>query len=70
MIRSIFQSLTGGRPMQHLDFLFTDVVSGKPVHHWRDTFGREWMANGRWSGFRVEKPSATHTSGYSHEKGE
>lgn len=46
--------LTGGRPMQWLGFAFTDIVSGKAVHYWRDSFGRKWMANGSWSLFRVE----------------
>ena len=46
--------LLGGRPMQWLSFAFTDSVSGKPVHYWRDRLGRYWLASGKWSLFRVE----------------
>lgn len=52
---SLFYRLTGGRPMKHLGFAFTDVISGKPVSYWRDKFGREWMAVGAWSLFRVRR---------------
>lgn len=47
--------LTGGRPMQIMGYSFTDIVSGLPVFVCKDTFGRYWLANGRWSLFRVAK---------------
>lgn len=48
---------TGGRPMVLVGFAFTDVVSGRPVSYWRDAFGKEWLAEGPWSSFRVARPS-------------
>lgn len=45
--------LTGGRPMTFVNFRFTDVVNGLPVHHFHDRLGRDWLAHGRWSLFRV-----------------
>ena len=53
-MRTIFAMLTGGRPMQRQDYRFTDVVSGKPVFHFRDFFGRLWLAEHPWALFRVE----------------
>lgn len=49
----ITMTITGGRPMRHISFAFTDVVSGRPVHRFVDAFGRTWLAEGRWSRFRV-----------------
>lgn len=52
--RKWWHRLTGGRPMTRLDVQgFRDVVSGELVSHWRDAFGRTWMAVGRWLSFRV-----------------
>lgn len=49
-----FYTLTGGRPMKREGFAFTDIVSGLPVHRYRDAFGNLWLAdNGSWSLFRV-----------------
>lgn len=46
--------LLGGRPMTALDEPpFIDVVSGHTVRYWQDRYGRQWMAEGPWSGFRV-----------------
>lgn len=46
--------ITGGRPMRRHSFMFTDVVSGRPVHAYEDRFGRWWLADdGPWSSFRV-----------------
>lgn len=48
-----FWRLTGGRPMKVLFFQFTDVVDGRPVYSCVDRLGRSWLANGKWSLFRV-----------------
>lgn len=45
--------LTGGRPMTCLEYAFTDVVNGRGVWLWCDRLGREWLAHGSWSAFRV-----------------
>lgn len=45
--------LLGGRPMQCLGFAFTDTVANRPVHYWRDSLGRHWLAFNAWSLFRV-----------------
>lgn len=55
---TIILKLTGGRPMTHISSAFRDVVNGRMVHYWRDQFGREWLAHGRWSLFRVPRFSA------------
>ena len=47
--------LTGGRPMRYVAYLFTNVVSGEGVCHYRDRLGRDWMATSAWSLFRVER---------------
>jgi hypothetical protein len=52
--------LTGGRPMKHVEFLFTDVVSGRGVHSFIDCYGRRWMAEGPWSWFRVRHYPKVH----------
>jgi hypothetical protein len=44
----------GGRPMVKICFCFVDVVSGRPIYLWRDLNGRYFMAEHRWSWFRVE----------------
>lgn len=49
----IFGWLLGGRPMEYLGFDFTDAVTGESVNRYRDRFGRTWLANHPWSGFRV-----------------
>ena len=50
----LFYSITGGRPMNLLQYGFYDSVAGQPVYYWKDAFGRQWMAFGAWSLFRVE----------------
>lgn len=48
--------ITGGRPMIFVGVAFTDIVSGRPVNHYIDRFGREWLADsGNWSLFRVRR---------------
>jgi hypothetical protein len=47
--------LTGGRPMTRVQHLFVDRVSGQDVFHYRDRMGRNWMANGAWALYRVER---------------
>lgn len=45
--------LLGGRPMQCIDQLFIDRISGEAVNLYEDRLGRRWMANTRWALFRV-----------------
>ena len=33
--------------------LFWDAVDGRAVRHYIDRKGKHWMANGRWSWFRI-----------------
>lgn len=47
--------LLGGRPMTREGFAFVDEVSHETVHYYRDRFGRQWLATGRWSWFRVAR---------------
>jgi len=47
---------TGGRPMCRMDGPpgFVESMTGaKKVHHWQDLFGRVWLAEDRWSWFRI-----------------
>jgi len=39
--------------MKRLSYRFTDQVSGKPVYHYEDLYGRVFMATSRWALFRV-----------------
>jgi hypothetical protein len=64
-----YHRLTGGRPMRHVCFCFTDTVSGGPVHYWIDAFGNPWLANGPWSRFRVS-PAHGPEIWTDHTKGE
>lgn len=45
--------LTGGRPMRHRKELFYDGIARRMVHMFEDRLGRQWMAFGAWSMFRV-----------------
>ena len=45
--------ILGGRPMRLIRTMFTDNVSGRSVGLYEDTRGRQWMAEGPWSLFRV-----------------
>lgn len=56
----LFYWITGGRPMHLIDpCRFIDIISGKSVGLYEDRFGRKHLAaNGPWSRFRVEIPSA------------
>lgn len=52
----LFACCTGGRPMRRLDGPpgFVESVTGaKKVHHWQDLLGRVWLAEDRWSWFRI-----------------
>jgi hypothetical protein len=51
--RKIFYWLTGGRPMKHVGYAFTDKVTGREVHYFRDDIGLNWMAEHAWAFFRV-----------------
>lgn len=53
MIEQLFYKLSGGRPMSKVIYAFRDVVKHEPVFIFEDHFGRYWMANNRWSLFRV-----------------
>ncbi len=46
-------NITNGRPMRCLSFAFTDVVSGKGVNYYTDYKNRLFMAETKWSLFRV-----------------
>lgn len=55
--------LTGGRPMARTGFAFTDSVSRESVCYYTDKLGRNWLATGAWSLFRVRhKPSTQEPS--------
>ena len=54
--------LTGGRPMTRVQHLFVDRVSGQDVCHYRDRFGRNWMATSAWDLSRVRR-TTEHVSG-------
>ena len=49
----MFKKLLGGRPMRRESFAFTDKCSGASVSYYIDRLGRRWMAETRWSLFRV-----------------
>ena len=49
----MFRKLLGGRPMRRESTAFVDHVSGATVGYYIDTLGRRWMAENRWSLFRV-----------------
>jgi hypothetical protein len=53
------EKASGGRPMRHEGYAYTDRVSGKAVHHFRDQHGRLWLAKGPYSLFRTRVPYAT-----------
>ena len=46
--------LTGGRPMTRTGHALFDGVARQNVSFYTDKLGREWMAFGAWSLFRVE----------------
>jgi hypothetical protein len=54
-IKCFIATILGGRPMYYDGFAFTDIVSGFSVNHFTDRLGRRWLANNRWSLFRVQK---------------
>jgi hypothetical protein len=51
--KDAFFQLSGGRPMLGREYSFTDKVSGKPVYRFTDRLGRAWLAEHKWSAFRV-----------------
>jgi hypothetical protein len=57
----IDMKIFGGRPMVKIMPLFFDHIEGNPVNLYRDSLGRFWMANHKWSWFRVEKNGESHT---------
>jgi len=52
---NFIRRILGGRPMKHEGCAFVDQVSGKEVNRYTDTLGRKWLANTRWSLFRVSR---------------
>lgn len=50
---NVIKKILGGRPMTRITHEFRDYVSGQDVYRWKDTLGRFWLAEGRWSLFRV-----------------
>jgi len=51
---NFLRKLLGGRPMRFFKFEFTDICTGNRVNKYVDTLGRYWLAESRWSLFRVE----------------
>lgn len=52
MIKRFWTWLTS-YPMTRIDYAFTDAVSGRSVYYFLDQHGRRWMAEHRFSTFRV-----------------
>lgn len=53
MLRFLYR-ITGGRPMHLVERSgFTDIVSGRQVHLFRCRLGRTYLAERKWSIFRV-----------------
>jgi len=53
-MKRLFYLITGGRPMKQTDSnSFRDTVSGKQVNYYKDHLGKKWMANTKWSLFRI-----------------
>ena len=46
--------MTGGRPMERIEYAFMCEVSRKPVYYYQDKFGRDWMAQSSWALHRVK----------------
>lgn len=53
------QKLFLGRPMVQIGHCFIDKVSGKEVLQFIDCWGRLWLAESRWSAFRVRQEETT-----------
>jgi len=51
--KKAFYRITGGRPMRIKYLAFVDEVSKRPVFKFTDCYGRWWLAEHRWSKFRV-----------------
>jgi len=49
----MLRNILGGRPMRYECRAFVDSVSGASVNYYVDTMGRRWLAENRWSLFRV-----------------
>ena len=46
--------------MTIVGYAFTDAVSGQPVYYCEDKHGNLWLAENRWSSFRVEAHAHRH----------
>lgn len=53
-LKKCMYRITGGRPMEHIRWEFTDDVLAAHVYLWIDGNGRFWLATNRWGPFRVE----------------
>lgn len=51
---NIIKSILSRLSMKLIENRFTDVVSGKPVGIWRDRYGNEWLADGKF-GMRIKR---------------
>lgn len=47
--------------MKRTGYAFTDKVSGKGVCYYTDRLGRDWLAEGSWSLFRVRRGQHTQS---------
>jgi len=56
LVKRILMRITGGRPMERLEYRFRDTITNRPVYYYKDYFGRVWMATGAWSSFRIRPP--------------
>jgi hypothetical protein len=52
-MRRFWNWISGGRPMTREGYALYDSVAKRNVYHWRDAYGRRWMAFGPMSLFRV-----------------
>lgn len=50
---NLLKQLLGGRPMIYQGCAFVDCISGNEVNRFTDTLGRKWLAESKWSFFRV-----------------
>lgn len=54
LVKRLLMRITGGRPMERMEYLFKDTITNRHVYYYRDYFGRVWMATGAWASFRVK----------------
>lgn len=54
-IKRVIAQILGGRPMYFDRHAFFDHIGCEDVNVFTDRLGRRWLANHRWSLFRVPK---------------